>query len=67
MVQYKRCPNFVQSVFSVRAYNISLSAVTTPRIQVGDRVKVSLPLGHTVNATIRAVIEHTDGIKLQVD
>ena len=41
---------------------------STPRqFKVGDRVKVSLPLGHIVEATIRAVIEHTDGLKLQVD
>jgi hypothetical protein len=37
------------------------------QFKVGDRVKVMLPLGHIVDATIRAVIEHTDGIKLQVD
>jgi len=34
---------------------------------VGDRVKVSLPLGHIVLATIRAIVERTDGVKLQVD
>lgn len=40
----------------------------SPRqFKVGDRVKVSLPLGHIVDATIRAVIEHTDGVRLQVD
>ena len=33
----------------------------------GDRVKVSLSVGQVVDATIRAVIESTDGIKLQVD
>ena len=37
------------------------------QFKVGDRVKVMLPLGHIVDATVRAVIEHTDGIKLQVD
>lgn len=37
------------------------------QFKVGDRVKVMLPLGHIVEATIRAVIEHTDGIRLQVD
>ena len=37
------------------------------QFNVGDRVKVMLPLGHIVAATVRAVIEHTDGIKLQVD
>jgi len=32
---------------------------------VTDLARVSLPLGHIVDATIRAVIEHTDGIGLQ--
>jgi hypothetical protein len=32
----------------------------SPRqFKVGDHVKVSLPLGHIVDATVRAVIEHT--------
>ena len=35
--------------------------------KVGDRVKVSLPVGRIVDATIRAVVEHIDGLKLQVD
>ncbi len=30
-------------------------------------MKVSLPLGHIVDATIRAIVERTDGIHLQVD
>jgi hypothetical protein len=37
------------------------------QFKVGDRVKVSLPVGHIVDATIRAVIESTEGITLQVD
>jgi len=30
-------------------------------------VKVSFPPGRIVDATIRTLIEHTDGLKLQVD
>lgn len=37
------------------------------QFKVGDRVKVSLRLGHIVDATIRAVIAHEDSLKLQVD
>jgi hypothetical protein len=37
------------------------------QFKVRERVKVSLPLGHIVDATIRAVIEHTDRVRLQVD
>ena len=37
------------------------------QFKVGDRVKVSLPVGQIVDATIRAVIESTEGIILQVD
>jgi hypothetical protein len=33
----------------------------------GDYVKVSLPVGQIVEATIRAVIESTEGVQLQVD
>jgi hypothetical protein len=34
---------------------------------VGDRVKVNLHTGGIVDATIKAVIERTDGKRLQVD
>ena len=34
---------------------------------VGDHVKVNLHTGRIVNATVKAVIEHTDGKRLQVD
>jgi hypothetical protein len=33
----------------------------------GDFVRVSLPVGQIVEATIRAVIESTEGVQLQVD
>jgi hypothetical protein len=34
---------------------------------VGDRVKVNLQAGRIVEATVKAVIERTDGKRLQVD
>jgi hypothetical protein len=34
---------------------------------VGDRLKVNLHTGRIVDATVKAVIEHTDGKRLQVD
>ena len=37
------------------------------QFKVGDHVKVSLPLGRIVDATIKAVIDRTDGLHLQVD
>jgi len=37
------------------------------QFKVGERVKVSIPVGQIVDATIRAVIDSTEGIKLQVD
>ena len=34
---------------------------------VGDRLKVNLHTGRIVDATVKAVIEHTGGKRLQVD
>ena len=34
---------------------------------VGDRVKVKLRTGRLVDATIKAIIDRTDGQRLQVD
>jgi hypothetical protein len=34
---------------------------------VGDRLKVNLHTGRIVEATVKAVIEHTGGKRLQVD
>jgi hypothetical protein len=38
-----------------------------PTYGVGDRVKINLHTGRIVDATIKAVIERTDGKRLQVD
>jgi tartrate dehydratase beta subunit/fumarate hydratase class I family protein len=35
--------------------------------KVGDRVKLNLHTGRIVDATVKAVIERTDGKRLQVD
>ena len=37
------------------------------KFQVGDCVTVTLHTGRLVDATVKAVIERTDGIRLQVD
>ena len=35
--------------------------------KVGDKIRVNLHHGEIEDAVVRAVIEHTDGLKLQVD
>ena len=37
------------------------------QFKVGDKVRVNVHHGKIEDAIIRAVIQHTDGIKLQVD
>ena len=37
------------------------------RFEVGDKIRVKLATGQMVDATVRAVIENTDGVQLQVD
>jgi hypothetical protein len=37
------------------------------QFKVGERVRVSLPPGRIADATIRAVIPSSEGIKLRVD
>ena len=37
------------------------------RFKVGDRVSVTLHTGLLVDATVRAIVERTDGVHLQVD
>jgi putative ribosome biogenesis GTPase RsgA len=52
------------------SYNLAVPKKSNPstrQFKVGDRVKVSLPLGRIVDATIKAVIDRTDGLHLQVD
>jgi hypothetical protein len=57
-------------LFSIRANNLAVPKKTEPgsrQFKVRDRVKVSLPLGHIVDATAKSVIERTGGQHLQVD
>ena len=52
------------------SYNLAVPKKSNPtprQFKVGDRVKVSLPLGRIVDATVKAVIDRTDGLHLQVD
>ena len=42
-------------------------SVQESRYAVGDRVKINLHTGRIVDATVKAIIEHTDGKRLQVD
>ena len=37
------------------------------KFQVGDRVSVTLHTGLIVEGTVRAIVERTDGVRLQVD
>ena len=37
------------------------------QFKVGDKIRVNLHHGKIEDAVVRAVIEHTDGLKLQVD
>lgn len=37
------------------------------QFKVGDKIRVNLHHGKIEDAVVRAVIEHTDGTKLQVD
>jgi len=52
---------------------IDMPAVPAPRkpddrqFKVGDKIRVNLHHGKIEDAVVRAVIEHTDGTKLQVD
>ena len=35
--------------------------------KVGDKIRVNLHHGKIEDAVVRAVIQHTDGLKLQID
>jgi hypothetical protein len=37
------------------------------KFQVGDRVTLTLHTGRIVDGTVRAIVERTDGTRLQVD
>ena len=37
------------------------------QFKVGDKIRVNLHHGKIEDAVVKAVIEHTDGLKLQID
>jgi hypothetical protein len=41
-------------------------AATMPKYKVGDRVLVKLSGGRIVEATIKAIVDTTEGVRLQV-
>jgi hypothetical protein len=70
-----RSQNFTVTDLPVVAHSNSeaLQFSTVPRqkperqFKVGDRVTVNLHTGRLVDATVKAVISQTDGVRLQVD
>ena len=38
-----------------------------PQFKVGDSVSLTLHTGRIVDGTVRAIVEKTDGVRLQVD
>jgi len=40
---------------------------TKRELKVGDKIRVNLHHGKIEDAVVKAVIQHTDGLKLQVD
>ena len=37
------------------------------KFQVGDRMSITLHTGRLVDATVRAIVKNTDGVRLQVE
>jgi hypothetical protein len=46
---------------------MSAKATRAREFELGQRIFIKLSDGHTENATVRAVIDTSDGRKLQVD
>ncbi len=38
-----------------------------PKFHVGQRIQINLHSGRIEDATVKAIVEHTDGLRLQVD
>ena len=52
------------------SYNHAVPAAKKPddrQFKAGDKIRVNLHHGKIEDAIVRAVIEHTDGLKLQID
>jgi len=60
-------PNISALIFSQRPDDESDSMKPKKEFAVGDKIKVSMHGGQIVDAAIKAVIEETDGLKLQID
>jgi hypothetical protein len=41
--------------------------MTSKQFKPGQRIRIKLSGGRIAEATIRTVVEHTDGVRLQVD
>jgi hypothetical protein len=37
------------------------------QFQVGQRIRINVHSGRLEDATVKAIVEHTDGVRLQVD
>ena len=72
-VRPARMESLVGTSSSLDLIAIDMPAVPAPRkpddrqFKVGDKIRVNLHHGKIEDAVVRAVIEHTDGTKLQVD
>ena len=58
------------SAEDILSYNPAVSKNPNPgpwQFKVGDRVSVTLHTGLLVDAAVRAIVEKTDGVRLQVD
>jgi hypothetical protein len=38
-----------------------------PEFHVGQRIRINVHSGRIEDATVKAIVEHTDGVRLQVD
>jgi hypothetical protein len=38
-----------------------------PEFHVGQRIRINVHGGRIEDATVKAIVEHTDGLRLQVD
>ena len=41
--------------------------MSSKELKVGDKIKVNMHAGKIVDATVKAIIDSTDGVKYQVD
>jgi len=64
----KRCAGPLVTLFLVHSFACQPARnQMRAAVPVGDRVTVSLSSGRVVDAVVKAVINRTDGVRLQVD